>query len=593
MVDAADPLRRLTAARADFLDSGDHELRGVPDHVAASWRRSAAGGVHPHEVASEYHTELDLGSRLVRCAQPVIEQLAEEIADIPMCVALTDNQARILSRRDSGSWIGRILDRVYFAQGFGYAEGAVGTNGVGTVLEFGESVHIVGAEHFVDTLQSFACAGAPIRDPFTGRIEGVLDISCLSRHSTPIMHSLVRSAARRIEHNLLLDRNQLQQALFDSYSRVDARSRQAVLAVGQRVVMANPPMQALLEPADQGALQDHVRFLMLRRATVDEPVELPSGRLVRLRGSAVRLGTETAGMIGVVSPLTGVDGPAAAPGRARPRAARDTASPNRVLAGRSPAWCAAVGSVRAALPAGEPVLVLGEPGTGRFTLLAELHRLRHGGHRAVGVPVGEIEAAPAEIAARLLRPTAEPTLHVLRDVDRLTPATARTLAAELARAAGGPPGFAATAAEPGPHPDLLRVFRASATVPPLRHRGADLAALVSGLLADLAPHRDVRLSPEALRLLGSYRWPGNVGQLREALAAALARRPVGVVQVPDLPAFCQSAPRSTLRPVDEIERDAIVRALRDANGNRVAAAAALGLARSTLYRKIRQYGITV
>jgi sigma-54 dependent transcriptional regulator, acetoin dehydrogenase operon transcriptional activator AcoR len=593
MADAADPLRRLMAARADFLDSGDHELRGVPDHVAASWRRSASSGVHPHEVASEYYTELDFGSRLVRCAQPVLEQLSEETADIPMCVALTDNQARILSRHDSNSWIGRILDRVYFAQGFGYAEGAVGTNGVGTVLEFGESVHIVGAEHFVDTLQSFACAGAPIRDPFTGRIEGVLDISCLSQHSTPIMHSLVRSAARRIEHNLLLDRNQLQQALFDAYSRVDARSRQAVLAVGQRVVMANPPMQALLEPGDQEALQDHVRFLMLRHATVDEPVELPSGNLVRLRGSTVRLGTETAGMIGVVSLLNGVDGPAAPPGRPPPYASQQAATPNRVLASRSPAWCAAVGSVRAALPAGEPILVLGEPGAGRFTLLAELHRLRHGVDRTVAVPAGEIEAAPAEIAARLLRPVAEPTLHVLRDVDRLTPATARTLAAELARAPDGPPGFAATAAEAGPHPDLLRVFRASAMVPPLRHRGSDLATLVAGLLADLAPYRDVRLSPDALRLLGSYRWPGNVGQLREALATALTRRPVGVIQVPDLPAFCQSSPRSALRPVDEIERDAIVTALRGANGNRVAAAAALGLARSTLYRKIRQYGITV
>jgi transcriptional regulator of acetoin/glycerol metabolism len=592
MADAADALHRLAAARADFLDSGDLELRGVPDHVAASWRRSASSGVPPHEVASEYYTELDLGSRLVRCAQPVLEQLSEEIADIPVCVALTDNQARILSRRDSNSWIGRILDRVYFAQGFGYAEGAVGTNGVGTVLEFGESVHIVGAEHFVDTLQSFACAGAPIRDPFTGRIEGVLDISCLSQHSTPIMHSLVRSAARRIEHNLLLDRNQLQQALFDAYSRVDARSRQAVLAVGQRVVMANPPMQALLEPGDQEALQDHVRFLMLRHATVDEPVELPSGNLVRLRGSTVRLGTETAGMIVIVSLLNGVDGPA---GTAAPPAyaSREVASPNRVLASRSPAWCAAVSSVRAALQAGEPILVLGEPGAGRFTLLAELHRLRHGVDRTVAVPTGEIEAAPAEIAARLLRPAAEPTLHVLRDVDRLTPAAAQTLAAELARAPDGPPGFAATAAESGPHLALLRVFRASTMVPPLRHRGADLATLVAGLLADLAPHRDVRLSPEALRLLGSYRWPGNVGQLREALAAALTRRPVGVIQVADLPAFCQSSPRSALRPVDEIERDAIVTALRGANGNRVAAAAALGLARSTLYRKIRQYGITV
>ncbi|MDQ4119299.1 MAG: Fis family transcriptional regulator, partial [Actinomycetota bacterium] len=110
-------------------------------------------------------------------------------------------------------------------------------------------------------------------------------------------------------------------------------------------------------------------------------------------------------------------------------------------------------------------------------------------------------------------------------------------------------------------------------------------------LGELAAHRDVRLSRDAERLLTRHRWPGNVAQLRDALADALHRRPVGVIEAADLPASCQSTPRSALRPVDQVERDAIVAAIREAGGNRKAAAAALGLARSTLYRKIRQYGI--
>lgn len=153
--------------------------------------------------------------------------------------------------------------------------------------------------------------------------------------------------------------------------------------------------------------------------------------------------------------------------------------------------------------------------------------------------------------------------------------------------------FAATASDTGsPDRRLLALFRASATVPPLRNRSADLPCLVTAVLADLAPHRDVRLSPDALRVLSRHRWPGNVGELADALTHALRRRPVGSIVPEDLPAYCQSTPRGTLREVDRIERDAIVAALRDAGGNRVAAAAALGLARSTLYRKIRQYGIT-
>jgi transcriptional regulator of acetoin/glycerol metabolism len=569
----------LVSARAAFLERADADLRGVPDHVAASWRRSVAGGVHPDAVTTEYHADLDVGSRLVRCARPVIEQLAEQIADIPTCVALTDDRARLLVRRDSSPVFGRVADRQYFAEGFCYAEGSVGTNGVGTVLEFGESVHIVGPEHFVESLQPYACAGAPIRDPFTGRIEGVLDISCMSGSSSPILHSLVRSAAARIQQNLLTDRNQEQQALFDAYTRVDGRSRQAVLAVGPRTVMANSPMQTLLDAGDTVALQDHVRFVMLRHPAVDDRVDLPSGARVRLRGSTVTAGGGVAGMVAVVSLLNEVDGSAVPLARAA-----------RAAGSGSGAWRAASATVARALHAGSAVLVIGEPGSGRFTLLSELHRYAHGSGRVVGIEVEQVEAAPADVAAVILRPESPSVLPVLRDVDRLSGAAVDAL--HEAFGVGVAPCFAATAAET-PHDALLALFATSATVPPLRHRTGDLPVLVDALLAELAPRRDVRLSRDALRLLGRYDWPANVGQLRDALASALRRRPVGRIEATDLPGFCHSAPRSTLRPVDQVERDAIVTALRDAGGNRVAAAAALGLARSTLYRKIRQYGITV
>ncbi len=168
----------------------------------------------------------------MRCSRPVIEQLAEQTAGAPVCVVLTDDRARLLVRLDTTAAIGRAADDNRFAEGFGYDEGAVGTNGVGTVLESGGSVDVVGAEHFVEPLQPYACVGAPVRDPFTGRIEGVLDVSCRAEYYSPILHSVVASAAARIQDALLHDRDTGQQALFDLYTRVDARSRRAVLAVG-------------------------------------------------------------------------------------------------------------------------------------------------------------------------------------------------------------------------------------------------------------------------------------------------------------------------------------------------------------------------
>ncbi|MDN5918448.1 MAG: Fis family transcriptional regulator [Pseudonocardia sp.] len=602
MSDSADRRHLLAMARADFLEGVSDPLRsGVPDHVIASWRRSISRGVRPSAIESPYSTELDLGSRLVRCAEPVIDQLAEQVADIPMCVALTDSKARLLTRKDSSHAFGRVTDRVYFAQGFGYAEDSVGTNGVGTVLEYGQSVHIVGPEHFVDTLQSFACAGAPVRDPFTGRIEGVLDISCFADHSTPILHSLVKTAAARIEQNLVSDRNQAQQALFDMYSRVDARSRDAVLAVGPTLVMANTRMQSMVDALDRDSLEGHVRFLMRRPATVDDRIVLPSGVRVRFRASTVAVGDEVAGMVGVVTVLSEVDG--AIPTthvRSRPAALRaDSAEPARprLVESSSPAWCTAASAVADALGRGHPVLVLGEAGSGRYTLLREQFGRWHPAGECVGILPDELVAAPRDAASRILGTPTGPVLHVVRDLDRVPgDALAEFLDHLLASSDDDIPLFGATSAEPTGFDEarqtLLSLFRASATVPPLRHRGADLVALATVLLAELAPHRDVRLTREALRVLVAYHWPGNIACLRSALADAVRVRPVGAIEVADLPTRCQSAPRSSMRPVDEAERDAIVTALRDAGGNRKAAAAALGLARSTLYRKIRQYGLT-
>jgi transcriptional regulator of acetoin/glycerol metabolism len=94
-----------------------------------------------------------------------------------------------------------------------------------------------------------------------------------------------------------------------------------------------------------------------------------------------------------------------------------------------------------------------------------------------------------------------------------------------------------------------------------------------------------------MRVVVRYSWPRNIGQLEDALRAALSKRPVGDVQPDDLPGYCHNTSRRQLSGLESIERDAIVKALHDARGNRVHAAQALGIARSSLYRKLRSYGI--
>ena len=144
---------------------------------------------------------------------------------MPVAIALSDARARIVHRVDCSTAVGRHLDRVDFHAGFSFAEGGVGTNGIGTVFESGESVAVVGAEHFTAALTRFACTGAPVLDPVTGRVEGVLDVNSLAEDWTPLMHTLVRRAAGDIGRNLLRDRSRATQALFETFVRADARPR--------------------------------------------------------------------------------------------------------------------------------------------------------------------------------------------------------------------------------------------------------------------------------------------------------------------------------------------------------------------------------
>ena len=609
-------LLRVAAARADFLESGRAGAAGVPDVVAASWERSQAAGVDSLHPRTDYDDGYDTGSLLVRCARPVLEQLGNDTAELPLVIALTDHRARMVQRIDSSTAVGRLLDRVEFAPGFNYAESAMGTNGVGTVLEAGQPISVVGPEHFTENLQAFACTGAPILDPVTGRVEGVLDVSTLTHAWSPLMHTLVKSAAKDISRNLLLDRSQSQQAIFDTYLRVAARaSRQAVFAFGESVFTANAAAQSMFDAREQQVLRDHATFLTRRRDRASDTLMLPDGRLVRIHGTRIMAGSEVAGMVVIADVVTArptAGGPVDFTEQVLPqiavateqtsRIAVDLYRPHETIAGgSSPAWVRACNELREALENERPAVVLGETGAGKFTLVAEIFHASYPRGRSVSVDAAQLtgEGSPTDVES-LLPTQTEPTLLIVRNVDQASTDGVEQLDAFFSAITDkqGPTWFVATLSDSSldsdlPFHTLLGHFEVAITVPPLRCRTEDLPSVTASVLREIAPSRRVRLSPEAHRVVARYTWPRNVGQLREALVHALRQRPVGEIQKEDLPAYCQTTSRHALTPLETAERDAIVTALQEHEGNKVTAAQHLGMSRSSLYRKLKTYGITV
>jgi len=134
-------------------------------------------------------------------------------------------------------------------------------------------------------------------------------------------------------------------------------------------------------------------------------------------------------------------------------------------------------------------------------------------------------------------------------------------------------------------------------LPPLRERKGDIPLLVTVFLEKFAdpqqpPHT---ISEDAMRRLVAYDWPGNVRELENAIERAVALGSGPILHLADLPTNLQHGSGESLPdtdeviPLDELERRAILRALRETGGDKLAAARLLGIGKTTLYRKLKLY----
>jgi serine phosphatase RsbU (regulator of sigma subunit)/anti-sigma regulatory factor (Ser/Thr protein kinase) len=385
---AWDDIGGLVDAHERFLAGArvDADVRGS---VLDSWKRCRSAGLEPDRLRVPYAPDLTLDAPFLHAAEPVLTNLAASLCDAGMTIALCDGQGRMVQRIGGGRRLGDRLDEVNFAPGFDASEQVVGTNGVGTALAERNPVYVVGREHFADCLQPFACAGAPVRNPLSGRIEAVLDLTCLRDDGDPAMLRLVREAAHAIEARMLEQSTDRERALLAAYRRAARHSAEWH--------QPNRPSGDELGRVDQAVLREKAEELLASpHRTLDE-VTLSGGRTATLLRRQVR---GAAGEIGVVveARILGSPhvrqvciGPPAAPvtpalALPRPMTPVPVPSPAPVRPGVRPAGLRTVvpspveaerdgdGEALATIDA-EPavdarLLLLGEPGVGRLAVLA-------------------------------------------------------------------------------------------------------------------------------------------------------------------------------------------------------------------------------
>jgi transcriptional regulator with PAS, ATPase and Fis domain len=131
-------------------------------------------------------------------------------------------------------------------------------------------------------------------------------------------------------------------------------------------------------------------------------------------------------------------------------------------------------------------------------------------------------------------------------------------------------------------------------IPPLRHRRDDISALAALFLHEFAQApggRRVELTPDALDGLLKYEWPGNVRELRNVLERATIVCENGVIHSDDLSLWPVPPAIVDTTHLEALERRAIERVMREAEGNKARASRQLGITRTQLYMRLRKYGL--
>jgi DNA-binding NtrC family response regulator len=146
----------------------------------------------------------------------------------------------------------------------------------------------------------------------------------------------------------------------------------------------------------------------------------------------------------------------------------------------------------------------------------------------------------------------------------------------------------------------FRISTIPLTVPALRERVQDIPLLARTLLARIAAELgrgEAGLSSDAEKALQTYPWPGNIRELRNVLERAVLLSPKSVLERPDLrfdaPSPAGAWPEDSNLTLVELERRHIERVPQEERGHVERAAKRLGVPRSSLYQKLKQYGIIV
>jgi transcriptional regulator of acetoin/glycerol metabolism len=241
-IDAAtSPMVRATQLRHSwehFL--GDGRLEAVRAPIADSWQRSYAAGVDPSagQVAPALADADETSARwqvhpLATAAALILDCLGPVAAEAGQLIVVSDAEGMLLwidgppgVRRDAA-------ESMNFTEGAGWSEIGAGTNAIGTALAADHAVQVFAAEHFNEVVQEWTCSAAPIHDPDTGRLLGIVDLTGKMGTVHPYSFGCAVATAQAVESHL-------RWRMGERDARLRARYEHRIASSGPRASLVTP-----------------------------------------------------------------------------------------------------------------------------------------------------------------------------------------------------------------------------------------------------------------------------------------------------------------------------------------------------------------
>ncbi|MGA8943943.1 MAG: sigma-54-dependent Fis family transcriptional regulator [Thermoactinomyces sp.] len=627
----------------NFLLGETSRLKLLRHVVYQSWERCRNYGVNPHkqETTIVYDAqslkEILNQSKLFNAALPVLNDLRKQTENTGYIVTLCDSFGRIIYL-DGDPQTLRQAEKINFVQGADWSEEKAGTNAIGTCIKISEPIQIFAAEHFCEGVHPWTCSSAPIHDPLSGELLGVIDLTGKWMDVQPHTLGMVVVSALSIQQRLKESSMIVRQILLQSYLKAVHRwKNDAVIVMDQamNVVEGNEQACKLLGIRSFQELEKIPEWieglnhlLSCNGCHKEQEWQLPS-RNVRVHASVIMHDGERVGFLLHLQKTL-----------LKSKFIHKSAPSDwQGIIGKSSAIRQLIHKCQIVADTFVPVLITGESGTGKERFARAIHEASEQkdapfiamncgaipkeliaselfGYEAGTFTGGkkegkkgkfeeadggtlfldEVGEMPLEFQVHLLRVLQEQEVVRLGSA-RPIPVHVRVIAAtnqnleEMMKA-----GLFRR--------DLYyRLNVVSFHIPPLRERLEDIPLLATHFVKQFK-HRHKKeiegIADETMALFKSYPWPGNVRELQNVLEYGVLFCDEKEIRIHHLPPVLQKNRLAEKKEqnedwnlIEHEERKVLLGLLDETGGNLSEVARRMKIARTTLYRRLKKYQIQI